>query len=129
MGSDTQFPERMTRISFASVLPSGPERPCLVVIAGAELGQTADLDRDQVVLGRDDDCGLVINSDLVSRHHATVVRIEGRHAVRDENSTNGTRHNRQWLQPEVEVELKAGDEIEIGEITLIRVLEAPEPHA
>ena len=122
MGSDTQFPERMTRISFASVLPSGPERPCLVVIAGAELGQTADLNRDQVELGRDDHCGLVINSDLVSRHHATVLRIEGRHAIRDENSTNGTFVNDERVSGTVL--LSDGDQIRIGR-TVIKYTRSP----
>src|SRR5688572_11412120 len=112
MGSDTQFPERMTRISFASVLPSGPERPCLVVIAGAEMGQTAELNRDEVQIGRGDQCALAINSDLVSRHHATVVRVENRHAVRDENSTNGTFVNDERVQGTVL--LSDGDQIRIG---------------
>jgi len=122
MGSDTQFPERLTRISFASVLPSGPDRPCLVVIAGAELGQTADLDRDQVELGRDDHCGLVVNSDLVSRHHATVLRVEGRHAIRDENSTNGTFVNDERVSGSVL--LSDGDQIRIGR-TVIKYTRSP----
>jgi hypothetical protein len=67
--------------------------------------------------------------DAVSRRHAKIYVRNGEYVLTDLNSTNGTRHNRQWLQPEVEVPLKAGDEIEIGEITLIRVLEAPEPNA
>jgi hypothetical protein len=67
--------------------------------------------------------------DAVSRRHAKIFRREGRYVLTDLNSTNGTRYNREWLQPEVEVTLKAGDEIEVGEITLIRVVEAPDPNA
>lgn len=67
--------------------------------------------------------------DAVSRRHAKIFRREGRYVLTDLNSTNGTRYNHDWLQPEVEVDLKPGDEIEVGEITLIRVLEAPEPNA
>lgn len=67
--------------------------------------------------------------DAVSRRHAKIYVKGGQYVLTDLNSTNGTRHNRQWLQPEVEVPLKAGDEIEVGELTLIRVLEAPEPNA
>jgi FHA domain-containing protein len=66
--------------------------------------------------------------DAVSRRHAKIFVRNGRYVLTDLNSTNGTRYNRDWLQPEVEVTLKAGDEIEVGEATLIRVLEAPEPH-
>lgn len=67
--------------------------------------------------------------DAVSRRHAKIFVRNGRYVLTDLNSTNGTRYNREWLQPENEVALKAGDEIEVGELTLIRVLEAPETHA
>jgi two-component system, cell cycle response regulator len=122
MGSDTQFPERLTRVSFASVLPSGPDRPCLVVIAGAELGQSVELDRDEVQIGRGDQCSLVINSDLVSRHHATVVRVDSRHVLRDESSTNGTFVNDQRVTGSVA--LSDGDQIKIGR-TVIKYTRSP----
>ena len=63
--------------------------------------------------------------DAVSRRHAKIFVRNGRYVLTDLNSTNGTRYNQQWLQPEVEVALTPGDEIEVGEATLIRVLEAP----
>lgn len=122
MGSDTQFPERLTRVSFASVLPSGPDRPCLVVIAGAELGQSVELDREEVQIGRGDQCALVINSDLVSRHHATVVHVDSRHVLRDENSTNGTYVNDQRVSGSVA--LSDGDQIKIGR-TVIKYTRSP----
>lgn len=122
MGSDTQFPERLTRVSFASVLPSGPDRPCLVVIAGAELGQSVELDRDEVPIGRGEQSGLVINSDLVSRHHATVLRVDNRHVLRDENSTNGTYVNDQRIKGSVP--LSDGDQIKIGR-TVIKYTRSP----
>ena len=108
MGSDTLFPERLTRISFASVLPTGPDRPCLVVIAGAELGQRVDLvGNAEVQIGRSEQCGLTINSDLVSRHHATVLAEGDRHVLRDESSTNGSFVNDQRVSGQLE--LKDGD--------------------
>ncbi len=67
--------------------------------------------------------------DAVSRRHAKIFVRNGHYVLTDLNSTNGTRHNRKWLQPEVEVELKPGDEIEVGELTLIRVVQSPEAHA
>jgi two-component system, cell cycle response regulator len=122
MGSDTQFPERLTRVSFASVLPSGPDRPCLVVIAGAELGQSVELDRDEVQIGRGDHSALVINSDLVSRHHATVLRVDSRHVLRDENSTNGTFVNDRRVSGSTA--LSDGDQIKIGR-TVIKYTRSP----
>ncbi|MFN3653165.1 MAG: FHA domain-containing protein [Armatimonadota bacterium] len=67
--------------------------------------------------------------DAVSRRHAKIFVRDGKYVLTDLNSTNGTRLNREWLPPEAEAQLKAGDEIEVGELTLIRVLEAPEVHA
>ncbi len=67
--------------------------------------------------------------DAVSRRHAKIFVKNGRYVLTDLNSTNGTRHNREWLQAEVEAPLKTGDEIEVGEKTVIRVLEAPEADA
>jgi hypothetical protein len=67
--------------------------------------------------------------DAVSRRHAKIF-IRGDHYVlTDLNSTNGTRLNGQWVPAEAEVPLKAGDEIEVGELTVIRVLEAPNSNA
>jgi hypothetical protein len=67
--------------------------------------------------------------DAVSRRHAKIFVRNGVYVLTDLNSTNGTRYNQDWLQPEVEVPLKVGDEIEVGEHTLIRVLEAPAVNA
>ncbi len=116
MSSDTLFPERRTRISFASVLPSGPDRPCLVVIAGPELGRRVELAAETVDIGRGEQCALTINSDLVSRHHATVVRTGEHHAIRDENSTNGTFVNDQRVDGSLDLE--DGDQIKIGRTVL-----------
>jgi hypothetical protein len=63
--------------------------------------------------------------DAVSRRHAKIYLMEGQYVLADLNSTNGTRHNGQWLAPEAPTALQTGDEIELGEQTLIRVLEAP----
>lgn len=67
--------------------------------------------------------------DAVSRRHAKIFIRDGKYVLTDLNSTNGTRHNRQWVQPESEIILCPGDEIEVGELTLIRVLEIPSTHA
>jgi diguanylate cyclase (GGDEF)-like protein len=93
-----------------------------VVIAGAELGQSVELDRDEVQIGRGDQSALVINSDLVSRHHATVVRADARHLLRDENSTNGTFVNDQRVTGSVA--LSDGDQIKIGR-TVIKYTRSP----
>jgi len=122
MGSDTLFPERLTRVSMASIVPRGPDRPCLVVIAGAELGTRVELLTVLVKIGRSDQNELCINSDLVSRHHSTVLRNGEVHVVRDEGSTNGTFVNDQRLT--APHELADGDQIRIGR-TVIKYTRSP----
>jgi len=122
MGSDTLFPERLTRVSMASIVPRGPDRPCLVVIAGNELGVRVELFEDEVKIGRAEQNHLCINSDLVSRHHATVLRVGEVHVVRDEGSTNGTFVNDQRLK--AAHELADGDQIRIGR-TVIKYTRSP----
>lgn len=67
--------------------------------------------------------------DAVSRRHAKIFMRGNHYVLTDLNSTNGTRLNGQWVQAEAEVPLKAGDEIEVGELSVIRVLEAPNVNA
>ena len=122
MGSDTLFPERLTRVSMASISPRGPDRPCLVVIAGAELGQRVELFEEEVRIGRSDQSGLCINSDLVSRHHATVVQLGEGHVLRDEGSTNGTFLNDKRVAGAAP--LADGDQIRIGR-TVIKYTRSP----
>jgi diguanylate cyclase (GGDEF)-like protein len=122
MGSDTLFPERLTRVSMASIVPRGPDRPCLVVIAGAELGKRVELLGEDITIGRAEQAGLCINSDLVSRHHATVVKAGEGHALKDEGSTNGTFVNDHRVSGS---ELLAdGDQIRIGR-TVIKYTRSP----
>lgn len=63
--------------------------------------------------------------DAVSRRHAKIFVQDGKYILTDLNSTNGTMHNRRLLQAEAQVPLQAGDVVEVGEITQIKVIEAP----
>jgi len=122
MGTDTLFPERRTRVSLESELPNRATRPCLVVIAGKELGERVDLDDDDVIIGRAESSRLYINSDLVSRHHATIAFSAGRYVLRDEGSTNGTFVNDVRLtEPRP---LDDGDTVKIGR-TVLKYTESP----
>lgn len=122
MGSDTLFPERLTRVSMASIAPRGPDRPCLVVIAGNDIGRRVELVADEVTIGRSDQSGLCINSDLVSRHHATVVTEGEGHLIRDEGSTNGTFLNDRRVTGSEP--LGDGDQLRIGR-TVIKYTRSP----
>lgn len=94
-----------------------PSRPCLTQIAGSQMGRTIALDNRQVLLGRKEDCQIVINDPGASRVHAVIRMIQGKPALEDMGSTNGTFVNGRpiklhWLHNQ--------DRIAIGHSTLLR---------
>lgn len=74
-----------------------------------------------LLLGRDQDCHVMINSRLASRFHGAVYRKGTHYLLRDLHSTNGIHVNH---QPIGQVELRPNDQIEIGGKTL-RVVQGP----
>ena len=96
--------------------PAG-EGACLVVIHAAErrlLGMRVEL-RGELVIGREEGSGLLLDEPDVSRRHALILPREQGHAVRDLGSTNGT-----WVN-DAEVEeapLRGGDQIRLGSAVL-----------
>ena len=71
---------------------------------------------DQNVIGRDEDCQVVIDDKFFSRRHAVIIHEDDGWVLRDLNSTNGTSVNgevvRTWR-------LTDGDTIEIGKHRLV----------
>ena len=112
-------PGRRTAISLPSERPKGAGQPCLVIIAGPEMGRRIDLTRDEVSIGRSDQCTVCVNSDLVSRRHATINCVLGHYIVVDLKSTNGTFVNDQRVE---RAELRDGDLLRTGK-TVLKYLE------
>jgi class 3 adenylate cyclase len=74
------------------------------------------LDRDLMLIGRDPECEIHLNSRFVSRRHARILRVEGGFTVEDAQSTNGLRVNGALVrEPHL---LSSGDCISLGDITL-----------
>ncbi len=88
--------------------------------------------RGQTEIGRHDpnrgiNPGIPLQADqLVSRRHAEILLHDGRFFLVDVGSSNGTRHNRVPVAARTPTLLQTGDLIELGDCSLIRVLEAPE---
>ncbi|MCD6289616.1 MAG: FHA domain-containing protein [Anaerolineae bacterium] len=79
---------------------------------GNEAGRRWLLDKQNLTIGRADDCDIVLPDRLVSRHHARVYWIEGHYYVEDLGSKNGTHVNGQEVtEPRM---LEDGDEIQIA---------------
>jgi len=86
----------------------------LKVIGGKHAGQTIPLNRRKFLIGREQDCQLRPNSDMVSRHHCVFSIDDFSVRLRDLGSTNGTLVNGERIRKEVV--LSAGDRVVIGNL-------------
>jgi two-component system cell cycle response regulator len=73
-----------------------------------------------VILGRSEDCDLIIDDGVVSRHHARVEPHDGGFRIIDLDSTNGTLRNG---EPVKSARLEDGDNLQLGD-AVFRYLDA-----
>jgi len=104
--------------------PSGTgilgRRGLLVVVSGKSLGKTLVLSKGEKIIGRRDDCDLVISDELLSRQHCKITTTENQeHFIEDLDSTNSTWLNSKQLNGRIQ--LHYGDRILIGR-TILRFL-------
>jgi len=69
------------------------------------------------VIGRDDDCAVILDFTGVSRHHARIRVSADRTVLEDLGSKNGTRRNNEPVT--VPVDLQDGDRIFLGAVSLV----------
>ncbi len=100
--------------------PQGNAR--LVILSSTFAGQTFELNKPQLIIGRTDDNDIVINHRSISRNHAKVVREPdtGRFTISDLQSSNGVRVNGEEYG---KVELRRDDMVDLGHVRL-RFIEA-----
>jgi DNA-binding NtrC family response regulator len=81
------------------------ERRCrLVVQSGPEAGAVVDVNKFPFLVGKGDECDLVLSEPTVSRTHFRIDNEAGAFVIRDLSSTNGTwidqfRIKEAWLRP------------------------------
>lgn len=90
----------------------------LVVLAGPDEGSTYVIAEPVTLIGRDDDCHVVIDDPRASARHAMVYFASGEFRVRDLESTNGSLLNG---SPLTEFAFHDGDDLRCGK-TVIRLL-------
>lgn len=91
---------------------NGEEMPLLIVREGGAVGRKWILAKEVFIIGRDEDCNIVLPDRQVSRRHAQIRRQDDRYILRDLDSKNGTFVNgREVREPYV---LQDGDEIQIA---------------
>jgi pSer/pThr/pTyr-binding forkhead associated (FHA) protein len=93
----------------------------LRVISGSQTGAAIPLSEGKFLIGREHDCHLRPNSELVSRHHCAFTRDSYSLRLRDLGSTNGTYVNGERVNGTIQ--LKAGDRISIGKLDLVVVID------
>ena len=86
----------------------------LKVVGGKHAGQVIPLNRRKFLIGREQDCQLRPNSEMVSRHHCVFSVDDYSVRLRDLGSTNGTLVNGERIRKDVV--LVAGDRIVIGNL-------------
>jgi pSer/pThr/pTyr-binding forkhead associated (FHA) protein len=88
------------------------EKPVLVVREGQLAGQRWTIDSDEFIIGRGNDCNIVLPERQVSRHHVRITQENSRYILHDLNSKNGTHLN--GVQVQEKARLQDGDEIQIA---------------
>jgi hypothetical protein len=99
----------------------------LRVLDGKHEGKSIPLSVKKFLVGREQDCQLRPNSDLVSRHHCVFTIDDFSVRLRDLGSTNGTYVNGTRLTGVVV--LQPGDQVSIGKLNLELVVLAEAPFA
>ncbi len=103
----------------------------LKVIEGKQQGRSIPLDVKRFLVGREQDCQLRPNSELVSRHHCVFSMDDFTVRLRDLGSTNGTFVNGERIQGQVI--LSDGDRVQIGklafQLSMRQTADLPKPAA
>lgn len=86
----------------------------LKVLGGKHDGQLVQITTPKFLIGREDDCHLRPNSDMVSRHHCAFTVDDFGVRLRDLGSTNGTLVNGERIRGVAQ--LNEGDEVSIGKL-------------
>jgi FHA domain/TIR domain len=91
--------------------------PLLELTSGPDKGRTVHLEHDRILIGRDQDCNVVVDASFVSKHHAQLVKTGDGYSIEDLRSANGTYVNGKIVRERVP--LSDRDRIHVGQAILI----------
>jgi predicted component of type VI protein secretion system len=95
----------------------------LKVLSERQVGTVIQLPQGRFLIGREEDCHLRPNSELVSRHHCVFTNDNITLRLRDLGSTNGTFVNGERLK--TAVVLNSGDRVAVGKLDFEVVIGDP----
>lgn len=101
--------------------------PLLVIQRGPNAGKEFPLDGDALIIGRQPDCAIWLESTAVSRQHAQVVCRDSQYFVEDLGSSNGTYLNGKRI--EERASFTEEDTLQIGPYAFALRPDAPPPPA
>ena len=87
----------------------------LVIAEGKEAGREFEFDQASVLIGRTNECDVILYETGVSRKHAQISEEEGSFFIEDLGSSNGTRVNGETISGRLA--LKSGDAISLGPVS------------
>jgi len=85
----------------------------LTIIKGFNKGEVYPLEGDEIIIGRGDEHGIVLNIAEISRSHAILTKAEEGYMIKDLGSTNGTFVDKKKVGEKYL--LKSGDTIMLGD--------------
>ena len=85
----------------------------LTIIKGFNKGEEYPLEGDEIIIGRGDEHGIVLNIAEISRSHAILTKAEEGYMIKDLGSTNGTFVDKKKVGEKYL--LKSGDTIMLGD--------------
>ncbi len=88
------------------------DKPILIAREGQLAGERWTIDVPEFIIGRGDDCQIILPERQVSRHHAKITGEHGLYILHDLGSKNGTHLNGSRVVGSTQ--LKDGDEIQIA---------------
>ncbi len=114
----TSEPTMLTRLDGdrrsqgTEILPAQPAK--IVVVSSNFAGQEFPLVNKEMVIGRAEDCDIIVDHRSVSQKHAKIVReASGNYKIVDLNSKNGVKVSGEDYRA---VHLKRGDIVELGHV-------------
>jgi sigma-B regulation protein RsbU (phosphoserine phosphatase) len=94
-------------------------------VTGEAAGQLIELKADSTVIGRQSDCGIILDSEGVSRRHVELRKDGDKFSVVDLKSRNFTKLNGKILEPLTPYPISPNDRIGICEVEFVFYLTPP----
>lgn len=108
----TVLPDSVGLLKSLALNDSRKSRPYLEIIKGDDEGKIYLLNKDEFVIGRQEDCDIAVTDLEISRHHLRLYIENNRWFVQDLSSTNGTYLNKLRVD---RYRLNPGDRIKAGQ--------------